>query len=116
MRNIIMETRKTSVIMMEKTTDCEEMVSNKTNSVEKASNETNTVNEEKVSELERIIVTGDNGSTDNQETAEGYIEEELGNVEQSGLPSKKYLDQMIGLITTIITYSTTAVSLLQLRL
>jgi hypothetical protein len=36
-------------------------------------------------------------------------------VEQSGLPSKKYLDQMIGLITTIITYSTTAVSLLQLR-
>jgi hypothetical protein len=36
-------------------------------------------------------------------------------VEQSGLPSKNYLDQMIGLITTIITYSTTAVSLLQLR-
>jgi hypothetical protein len=31
------------------------------------------------------------------------------------MPSKKYLDQMIGLITTIITYSTTAVSLLQLR-
>jgi hypothetical protein len=37
------------------------------------------------------------------------------NVEQSGLTSKKYLDQMIGLITTIITYFTTAVSLLQLR-
>jgi hypothetical protein len=35
-------------------------------------------------------------------------------VEQSGLPSKKYLDQMIGLITTINNYSTTAVSLLQL--
>jgi hypothetical protein len=36
-------------------------------------------------------------------------------VEQSGLPSKKYLDKMIGLITTIITCSTIAVSLLQIR-
>jgi hypothetical protein len=47
-------------------------------------------------------------------TAQALIENHKG-VEQSGLPSKKYVDQIIGLINTIDTYSTTAVSLLQLR-
>jgi hypothetical protein len=56
----------------------------------------------------------DSVSKQRQQQQDTFIQQ-LINVEQSGLPSKKYLDQMIGLITTIINYSTTVVSLIQIH-